>query len=195
MTREKRIPISSWREKKAEICLDSVTVLLSEYGKQWLPLTELLENLNHYFFLLPPCNKVKEQPIFHLHPQSSHRIKGQLFSGVSSHPQCSLCSQGVHKWSLVPLGGTRRASPVRRAGEEQCTFLSRPVEGAAFIPFSMEQFFQRPWSLQRGCTPGNKTSPVIRCHFLNPASGSYLRIRPAGSGLKAAAGGAGRQGR
>lgn len=77
--------------KKTEICLDSVIVLLSEYCKQLLALTELLKNLNHYFFLLPPGNKVKEQSFFHLHPQSSHKIKGQLFSETQTRTDIYLC--------------------------------------------------------------------------------------------------------
>lgn len=67
-------------------------MLLSEYFKQLLALTELLKNLNHYFFLLPPGNKVKEQSFFHLHPQSSHKIKGQLFLDIDENGYLSLLS-------------------------------------------------------------------------------------------------------
>lgn len=74
-------------------------------------------------------------------------------------------------------------------------FLPWPVEGAAFISFSMSSFSSHNRAFREGAAHGNKTSPMIRCHFLNPASESYLRIRPAGSKLKAIAGGTSSQGR
>jgi len=55
-------------------------MLLSEYYRRLLALTDLLKNLDCYFFLPPLCNKVKEQSFFHLHPPSSYKINDQLFS-------------------------------------------------------------------------------------------------------------------
>lgn len=60
--------------KKQKFNLNNVIVLLSEYCRWLLALTELLKNLDHYFFLPPPCNKVKNQSFFHLHPLSSHKV-------------------------------------------------------------------------------------------------------------------------
>lgn len=107
-----------------------------------------------------------------------------------------LCSWGGRKCSLLLLWGTCRASPTRRRGERDhmrsCHGLWKVL---LLFPSAWSSFSRQNWAFREGTAHGNKTSSMIRCHFLNPARGSYLRIRPAGSKLKAIAGGTSSHGR
>lgn len=89
MKRECKFPAEGEKNQK---CVLIVSLCCCLSIAKFLALTELLKNLNHSFFLLPLVNKVEEQCLFHPHPQSSHKIKRQLFSETQMTIGIYLCS-------------------------------------------------------------------------------------------------------